>query len=63
MDITLRAASPADHDAVVRVVDEWWGRPIANVLPRLFLDHFHATSLIAERDGSTPTKWTYASSS
>jgi predicted GNAT superfamily acetyltransferase len=52
MDITLRAARPADHDAVVRVVDAWWGRPIANVLPRLFLDHFHATSLIAERDGS-----------
>ena len=52
MDITLRTARPDDHDAVVRVVDEWWGRPIANVLPRLFLDHFHTTSLIAERDGA-----------
>jgi predicted GNAT superfamily acetyltransferase len=51
MAITLRTARPSDHDAIVRIVDEWWGRPVANVLPRLFLDHFHATSLIAERDG------------
>jgi ribosomal protein S18 acetylase RimI-like enzyme len=51
MDITVRTARPDDHDLIVRVVDEWWGRPIANVLPRLFIDHFHATSLIAELDG------------
>ncbi|MFC4910109.1 GNAT family N-acetyltransferase [Actinomadura gamaensis] len=29
-------------------MDDWWGRPIAAVLPRLFLDHFHRTSLVAE---------------
>jgi ribosomal protein S18 acetylase RimI-like enzyme len=51
MDITVRTARPDDHDLIVRVVDEWWGRPIANVRPRLFIDHFHATSLIAELDG------------
>jgi predicted GNAT superfamily acetyltransferase len=49
--ITLRAARPADYDAIVAVVDDWWGRPIARVLPRLFLDHFHRTSFLAERDG------------
>ena len=27
------------------------GRPVAHALPRLFLDHFHATSFVAERDG------------
>ena len=46
----LREARPDDYDAIVSVVDEWWGRPIAGVLPRLYLDHFHRTSLVAERD-------------
>ena len=48
--IVVRQALPADYDAIVSVVDEWWGRPIAGVLPRLYLDHFHRTSLVAERD-------------
>jgi predicted GNAT superfamily acetyltransferase len=52
MDIDLRTARPDDYDAIVRVVDDWWGRPVAGVFPRLFIDHFHATSLIAERDGA-----------
>ena len=51
MTIDLRTARPDDYDAIIAVVDEWWGRPIAGVLPRLFLDHFHATSLVAELDG------------
>ncbi|MEU6432526.1 GNAT family N-acetyltransferase [Microbispora sp. NPDC046973] len=29
-------------------MDDWWGRPIRSGLPRLFLDHFHRTSLVAE---------------
>ena len=45
----MRAAVVADYDRIAAVADEWWGRPILQVLPRLFLDHFHATSLIAER--------------
>jgi ribosomal protein S18 acetylase RimI-like enzyme len=44
----LRAARPEDYDAIAAVVDEWWGRSILGSLPRLFLDHFHRTSLIAE---------------
>ncbi|WP_327590379.1 GNAT family N-acetyltransferase [Nonomuraea sp. NBC_00507] len=44
----LRPATPADYDAVAAVVDEWWDRPVLASLPRLFLDHFHRTSLIAE---------------
>ncbi|MGP3963634.1 GNAT family N-acetyltransferase [Nonomuraea sp. 3N208] len=44
----LRPATPADYDAVAAVVDEWWGRPVLASLPRLFLDHFHGTSLVAE---------------
>ncbi|MGW1002681.1 N-acetyltransferase family protein [Streptomyces sp. NPDC002520] len=48
--VRVRPAEPGDYDRIVAVVDEWWGRPISSVLPRLFLDHFHRTSLIAEDD-------------
>jgi ribosomal protein S18 acetylase RimI-like enzyme len=50
-DITLRTATAADYDPIIAVVDDWWGRPIRPALPRVFLDHFHATSTIAEVDG------------
>jgi ribosomal protein S18 acetylase RimI-like enzyme len=47
-----RAASPEDYDAIAAAVDGWWGRPILAALPRLFLDHFHRTSLVIdEPDG------------
>jgi len=49
----LRPARPADYDEIIAVVNDWWGRPIAGSLPRLFLDHFHRTSLIArDLDGA-----------
>ena len=51
-DITLRTATPGDYDPIIAVVDGWWGRPIRQALPRVFLDHFHATSSIAEADGA-----------
>ncbi|MEU9993118.1 GNAT family N-acetyltransferase [Streptomyces sp. NPDC048045] len=47
----VRPAEPGDYDRIIAVVDAWWERPIRSVLPRLFLDHFHRTSLIAE-DGA-----------
>jgi ribosomal protein S18 acetylase RimI-like enzyme len=50
-DIRLRTAAAADYDRIIVVLDDWWGRPVRQALPRLFLDHFHATSLIAERGG------------
>jgi ribosomal protein S18 acetylase RimI-like enzyme len=46
----IRPARAADYDAIAAVVDDWWGRPILPALPRLFLDHFHGTSLVAEED-------------
>ncbi|MDV3126033.1 GNAT family N-acetyltransferase [Mycobacterium sp. 21AC1] len=46
----VRAAVPSDFDLIIEVVDDWWGRPASRDLTRLFLDHFHDTSLIA----STP---------
>jgi predicted GNAT superfamily acetyltransferase len=50
-EITLRAAAPADYDRIAAVIDGWWGRPVAHALPRLFLDHFCATSTVAEENG------------
>ncbi|MET7288012.1 GNAT family N-acetyltransferase [Streptomyces sp. NPDC005573] len=44
----VRPAVPGDYDRIIAVADEWWERPISSVLPRLYLDHFHRTSLIAE---------------
>jgi ribosomal protein S18 acetylase RimI-like enzyme len=50
-DIRLRTATPADYDAIAAVTEDWWGRPVRSALPRLFLDHFHATSTVAEAGG------------
>jgi ribosomal protein S18 acetylase RimI-like enzyme len=46
-----RIARPDDYDPIAAVLDEWWGRAVLAALPRLFLDHFHRTSLVV--DGST----------
>lgn len=43
-----RPAQPGDYDAIAAVLDLWWGRPIVGSLPRLFLDHFHRTSLVVD---------------
>jgi ribosomal protein S18 acetylase RimI-like enzyme len=51
-DVTLRSAAPADYDRIISVLDNWWGRPVSHALPRLFLDHFHATSTVAEAGGN-----------
>jgi L-amino acid N-acyltransferase YncA len=47
--LCLRQAEPADYDRVISVVDDWWGRPVRGLLPRLFFDHFHQTSILAEQ--------------
>ncbi|MEV0145846.1 MULTISPECIES: GNAT family N-acetyltransferase [unclassified Nonomuraea] len=52
--VRLRTAEPGDYDRIAPVVDDWWGRPLQGSLPRLFLDHFHRTSLVAE-DGDALT--------
>lgn len=48
--VSIRCAVPADFPPIASVVDDWWGRPISVNLTRLFLDHFHATSWVAEDD-------------
>jgi len=52
-DVRLRAAQPSDYDVIVTVMDDWFGgRQVRMALPRLFLDHFHQTSLVGERGNS-----------
>ncbi len=42
----------SDHGSVIAVIDAWWGgRPMPDMLPRLFFEHFTDTSFAAERDG------------
>lgn len=45
----IRPAVPADYDAISCVVDDWWGRSVLAAVPRLFLNHFARTSLVAEQ--------------
>jgi predicted GNAT superfamily acetyltransferase len=49
-EIRIRTARAADYDGIIAVVDDWWGRPVSHALPRLFLDHFSATSFVAQDD-------------
>ncbi|MGH3544087.1 MAG: hypothetical protein ACRDTO_17250, partial [Mycobacterium sp.] len=47
-DVESRVARPQDYDRIVAVIDDWWGRPVRASLPRLFPDHFWATSRVVE---------------
>jgi predicted GNAT superfamily acetyltransferase len=52
MTTTIRPLRPSDYLAVISVIDDWWGgRHMADMLPRLFFEHFTDTSFAAERDG------------
>lgn len=48
MTVRLREVEPGDYEHIVVRVDDWWGgRSMAPMLPRLFFDHFPATTRIA----------------
>lgn len=41
----LRPLESRDYDTISAVVDSWWaGRPVRQLLPRLFFEHFGPTS-------------------
>jgi ribosomal protein S18 acetylase RimI-like enzyme len=44
----IRQARPEDYDPIAAVVDDWWGRPVLQSLPRLFLQLFYRTSLVVD---------------
>jgi hypothetical protein len=56
-DVESRVARSQDYDRIVAVIDDWWERPVRASLPRLFLDHFWATSRVAMSGVVRPTTW------
>jgi predicted GNAT superfamily acetyltransferase len=52
MTVQIRPIRPTDYRPVISVIDDWWGgRRMADMLPRLFFEHFTDTCFAAERDG------------
>ncbi len=52
MPVAIRHLEPTDYDPIIVVVDAWWGgRPMRDMLPKLFFAHFRPTSFAAESDG------------
>jgi predicted GNAT superfamily acetyltransferase len=52
MTVQIREIRSADYLSVISVIDDWWGgRHMADMLPRLFFEHFTGTSFAAEADG------------
>ncbi len=48
-DVRIRSIEESDYDAIISVLDEWWGeRQMVAMLPRLFFKYFNQTSFLAE---------------
>jgi ribosomal protein S18 acetylase RimI-like enzyme len=48
-DVRIRPIEESDYDAIISVLDEWWGeRQMVAMLPRLFFKYFRGTSFLAE---------------
>ena len=47
----VRKNRPEDYTIIHSVINDWWGgRPMADMLPKLFFIHFQETSFIIEKD-------------
>jgi predicted GNAT superfamily acetyltransferase len=52
MAVRIRELRSSDYRPVIAAIDDWWGgRHMADMLPRLFFEHFSDTSFAAEADG------------
>jgi hypothetical protein len=52
MTAQIRPIRPSGYRPVISVINDWWdGRRMADMLPRLFFEHFTCTSFAAERNG------------
>lgn len=50
--MNIRHVLESDYIPVISVIDNWWGgRNMADMLPKLFFQHFQDTSFVAEQDG------------
>jgi len=51
----LRRPTDADHDPIIRRIDDWaGGRTARHLLPRLWFRHFTGTSWVADRGDGRP---------
>lgn len=51
--VSIRPGSPADYDAVIPLINAWWGgRAMQDMLPRLFFTHFAPWTSIATVDNA-----------
>jgi GNAT superfamily N-acetyltransferase len=51
-DTKIRKADSFDHETIIGALQDWWGgRDLTAMLPKLFLNHFHDTSFVAENNG------------
>jgi predicted GNAT superfamily acetyltransferase len=49
--VEIRNIFEADYAPIIQVIDDWWGgRPMADMLPKLFFLHFQDTSYVVEQD-------------
>lgn len=47
----VRHVIESDYIPVISVIDDWWGgRHMADMLPKLFFQHFQDTSFVVEQD-------------
>ncbi|WP_433750594.1 N-acetyltransferase family protein [Falsibacillus pallidus] len=47
----IRHVESSDYNVILPVLNDWWGgRQMADMLPRLFFEHFSYTSFIIEED-------------
>lgn len=51
--INFRFVEASDYQPIISVVSEWWGRSMAETLPKSFFVHFRQTSFIAEKNGDS----------
>ncbi|GGH77153.1 ribosomal protein S18 acetylase RimI-like enzyme [Pullulanibacillus pueri] len=50
--MTIRLVKSSDYYRLSPLINEWWGeRQMSDKLPKLFFDHFNATSFVAEDNG------------
>jgi predicted GNAT superfamily acetyltransferase len=50
VEFRIRHLAPSDYPYLISVINDWWGgRRMADMLPKLFFDHFRQTSFVAEK--------------
>jgi hypothetical protein len=49
----LRNLKPDDYHPIINIANDWWGsRPIADILLRVFFEHFQPMSFALEQDSA-----------